>query len=146
MTWVAVQLQCHLQAVRVPAHRLRARSEELIISLVHRSEVVHSGNEDIDLDHIGQATSGFFKNGPDVLQRLSLCCRSVSNPHGVFSTETYSPVLDCAFHSLGRLWVDADISGAVDHAIVLDGLGELRERLGSLRREYCFGLAHLIGL
>lgn len=60
-----------------PTYWLRAGSEELIIDLVHRNKVVHSGDEDVDLDNIAHAASGFFENSLDVLQDLSLYCRSI---------------------------------------------------------------------
>lgn len=58
-------------------------------------------------------------------------------------TSTYRPVFDCSIHWLESLRVKPDVTGAVDHAIVLDGLGELWERLWSVLRENAFDLAHV---
>jgi BMFP domain-containing protein YqiC len=44
--------------------------------------------------------------------------------------QKYRPVLDSAFNKLELIArEETDVAGAVDHAIVLDGLGELRQRL-----------------
>lgn len=58
---------------------------------------------------------------------------------------TYRPVLDSSSHRLGRLRVEPDGPGAVDEAVVLDGLRELGERLGGLSRQDAFDLAHFRG-
>lgn len=56
----------------------------------------------------------------------------------------HRPVLDGPVDDLGRLRVDANVAGAVDHAVELDGLRELGERLGSLLREDGLDLAHVV--
>lgn len=57
--------------------------------------------------------------------------------------KTYSPVFDRSFHLLPGLRVKSDVARAIDQAIVLDGLGELREGFRSVLREDAFDLAHL---
>lgn len=47
----------------------------------------------------------------------------------------YGTVLDGALDDFRGLGVHPDVARAVDHAIVLEGLGELRERLGCRGRE-----------
>lgn len=130
-------------------HRLRGRSEELIIDLVHRSKVIHCGDEDVDLDRIIQAAPCLFKHGLEVLEGLSLCCTSTSkgsgHGHGSKLVITYSPVLDRSSDDLGSFWVHPNIARAVNQAIILDGLGELRKRLRSTLREHGFDLTHLSG-
>lgn len=54
-------------------HRLRLPREELIIRLVHDREVVHRGDEDVDLQDMLQTAPGLFEHGRDVLEDLSLC-------------------------------------------------------------------------
>lgn len=60
------------------------------------------------------------------------------------SVGAHRPVLDRPADDLGRLRVHADVAGAVDHAVELDGLRELGERLGSLLREDGLDLAHFV--
>lgn len=53
-------------------YRLRLKREELIVCLVHRREVIHGSDIDVDLKHIFLATAGCFEDGLEVLQGLSL--------------------------------------------------------------------------
>lgn len=53
-------------------YRLRLEGEELIVCLIHRSEVVHGGDEDVDLENISLAASRCLKDGLEVLEGLPL--------------------------------------------------------------------------
>lgn len=44
-------------------HRLLVPDEELVISFVHRSKVIHRGDENIDLEDVVQAAASFFEDG-----------------------------------------------------------------------------------
>lgn len=52
----------------------------------------------------------------------------------------YCTILDSSFDDFGGLWVHSNVTRAVDHAVELDGLGELRERLGRRSGEDCLRL------
>lgn len=52
----------------------------------------------------------------------------------------YCTILDGSLDELGRFGVHSNVARAVDHAVELDGLGELRERLGRRSCEDCLRL------
>lgn len=56
----------------------------------------------------------------------------------------HSPIFDCSFDYLGGLRVDPDVPGAVNHAVELDRLRELGERLGRLVCEDSLDFGHFV--
>jgi hypothetical protein len=116
-------------------YRLGILGEEFIVRLIHRREVVHGRDEDVDFYDIGDAAAGFLEDGRQVLQSLPLEAVNSPEPQSLAEAVTYRPIRDGTFHLTVRLGVDADVPGAIDHAVVLDGLGELGKRLRRLGGE-----------
>lgn len=112
-------------------YRLGIKREELIIRLIHGGEVGHLCNVDVDFDDVAEGASGRLEDGGEVLEGLA------------------GAVFDCAL-GLDHAWLvgeDADVAGAVDHAVVFYGLGELGEgRWGGGCEDFFDLVGHFGGL
>lgn len=130
-------------------HRLHFLFEELIICLVHGREVFHGREENINLQYVVEAAARSLQHGREVLKRSSLHTSTtlkMVRPIDLYFSDaglswffSYSLVLHATLDQRRRSRVEANAAGAVDHAIVLDGLRELGQRLRRLVRGNLFG-------
>lgn len=82
-------------------HRLHVLLEELVVHLVHGCKVFHGRQEDVDLEHVFEATARGFQNGSEVLQCSSLYMlqhrRSDQTIGGTFPSTCHEECLTVSF-------------------------------------------------
>lgn len=113
----------------------------LLIRLIHGGEVVHVGNEDVELNDLIQARAGGFKDMFEVLDDLMLGAE-ISECTGAFRVDAYGALLYSARDNTAVL-VHADGARDEDEASCFDGVREdVFDGHCHIGGDDCFSLGH----